>query len=146
MFLSRTLEIKMLHFLPESPFDDLWISVTKWGMDTTSTTCHHVFAISFQRSKVLQLNMYFSLIIFKPSFQTSGKGPDFTESDLFARNSSLSRLHDNIDNTEGRFSRHRRLCNMSRIKYMLKDPQEYNSIDELAKVVFLTIFIVFNGF
>ena len=35
---------------------------------------------------------------------------------------------------------------MSRIKYMLKEPQEYNSIDELAKIVFLTIFIVFNGF
>ena len=90
--------------------------------------------------------MCFSLIIFKPSFQTSRKGTDLTESDLFARNSSLSRLHDNIDNMEGRASRHHRLCNMSRIKYMLKEPQEYNSIDELAKIVFLTIFIVFNGF
>lgn len=63
---------------------------------------------------------------------------------MFAHNSSLSSLHDNIDN-ERRASRHQRLCNMSRIKSMLKKPLEYNSIDEHAKIVFLAIFIVFNG-
>ena len=31
-------------------------------------------------------------------------------------------------------------------KIMLKKPLEYNSIDVLAKIVFLVIFIVFNGF
>ena len=86
-----------------------------------------------------------NLLIYKTLLQTSVKEAELTESDLIKHNSSVTSLHEDIDN-ESRTGRHHRLFNMSWMKSMPKGPMKYSFVDEVAKVVFLAIFIMFNGF